>query len=200
MFGRREKGFKAQSAMEYLMTYGWAILIIAVVLAALFALGVFSGASLLGTSCVASSGYTCTNPVMNTAGILTIDFGQSTGVTLYDLNFACAATSNSAGLPFFAKGSSALTANTATASNGLPDAYSLIATTATSGQTFTGVSTECYSTTGAAVGNGGPAPATAPAPLGTAFSGSLYLAYNATASSGKPNQYSKFATITIKTT
>ncbi len=34
---------KAQSAMEYLMTYGWAILIIAVVLAALFQLGVFSG-------------------------------------------------------------------------------------------------------------------------------------------------------------
>ena len=34
---------KAQSAMEYLMTYGWAILIIAVVLGALFELGVFSG-------------------------------------------------------------------------------------------------------------------------------------------------------------
>jgi len=33
---------KAQSAMEYLMTYGWAILIIAVVLAALFQLGVFN--------------------------------------------------------------------------------------------------------------------------------------------------------------
>jgi len=33
---------KAQSAMEYLMTYGWAILIIAVVLGALFQLGVFS--------------------------------------------------------------------------------------------------------------------------------------------------------------
>ena len=32
---------KAQSAMEYLMTYGWAILIIAVVLIALFSLGVF---------------------------------------------------------------------------------------------------------------------------------------------------------------
>ena len=35
--------FKGQSAMEYLMTYGWAILIIAIVLAALFSLGVFSG-------------------------------------------------------------------------------------------------------------------------------------------------------------
>lgn len=34
-----------QSAMEYLMTYGWAILIIAVVLGVLFQLGVFSSAS-----------------------------------------------------------------------------------------------------------------------------------------------------------
>ena len=33
---------KAQSAMEYLMTYGWAILIISVVLAALYATGVFN--------------------------------------------------------------------------------------------------------------------------------------------------------------
>ncbi|MEM0149388.1 MAG: LamG-like jellyroll fold domain-containing protein [Candidatus Micrarchaeaceae archaeon] len=36
------KFVKSQSAMEYLMTYGWAILIIAVVLAALFELGVFN--------------------------------------------------------------------------------------------------------------------------------------------------------------
>ena len=34
--------YKIQSAMEYLMTYGWAILIIAVVMVALFALGVFN--------------------------------------------------------------------------------------------------------------------------------------------------------------
>ncbi len=40
MFGDR---LHAQSAMEYLMTYGWAILIIAVVLALLFQLGIFSG-------------------------------------------------------------------------------------------------------------------------------------------------------------
>jgi len=37
-----ESFIKAQSAMEYLMTYGWAILIIAVVLGALFQLGVFN--------------------------------------------------------------------------------------------------------------------------------------------------------------
>ena len=36
---------KSQSAMEYLMTYGWAILIIAVVLGALYSLGIFNGIS-----------------------------------------------------------------------------------------------------------------------------------------------------------
>ncbi|MCL5430225.1 MAG: LamG domain-containing protein [Candidatus Marsarchaeota archaeon] len=39
---RTNKYRRAQSAMEYLMTYGWAILIIAVVLGALFQLGVFN--------------------------------------------------------------------------------------------------------------------------------------------------------------
>lgn len=46
---REERGCRKlglQSAMEYLMTYGWAILIISVVLGALFQLGVFSGSSL----------------------------------------------------------------------------------------------------------------------------------------------------------
>ncbi|MDE1846336.1 MAG: LamG domain-containing protein [Candidatus Micrarchaeota archaeon] len=39
---------KAQSAMEYLMTYGWAILIIAVVLGALYQLGVFNPSTFQG--------------------------------------------------------------------------------------------------------------------------------------------------------
>ena len=73
------KKFKAQSAMEYLMTYGWAILIIAVVLGALFSLGVFSGTSLLGTTCIASSGYYCSNLVLH-GGTLSFTFGQNTGV------------------------------------------------------------------------------------------------------------------------
>ena len=37
--------FRLQSAMEYLMTYGWAILIIAIALVALFSLGVFNSAN-----------------------------------------------------------------------------------------------------------------------------------------------------------
>ena len=38
----RMRTVKSQSAMEYLMTYGWAILIIAVILAAFFEMGVFN--------------------------------------------------------------------------------------------------------------------------------------------------------------
>ncbi len=39
--------FKSQSAMEYLMTYGWAILIIAVVIVAIFQLGIFNNSNLV---------------------------------------------------------------------------------------------------------------------------------------------------------
>jgi len=72
---------KAQSAMEYLMTYGWAILIVAVVLGALYSLGVFNGAAFLGTSCIAASGFYCTNPTLSTGGVLTVTIGQATGTT-----------------------------------------------------------------------------------------------------------------------
>ncbi len=52
---------KNQSAMEYLTTYGWAILIIAIVLGALFELGVFSGSAFVPTvnpgSCIVQRPY-----------------------------------------------------------------------------------------------------------------------------------------------
>ncbi len=73
---------RIQSAMEYLMTYGWAILIIAVVLGALFELGVFSGSG-LPTACVAYSGFKCGNPELSSGGILTADIGYvGTGITV----------------------------------------------------------------------------------------------------------------------
>ena len=41
-----KKSSKSQSAMEYLMTYGWAILIIAIVIVALYQLGIFGSSNL----------------------------------------------------------------------------------------------------------------------------------------------------------
>ena len=73
------KSMKGQSAMEYLMTYGWAILIIAIVLVALFELGIFGG-STLPTACVAQSGFVCSNPSFVGANII-VTVGQSSGQT-----------------------------------------------------------------------------------------------------------------------
>ncbi len=62
--------------MEYLMTYGWAILIIAVVMVALFSLGILSG-NPLGTQCLPQPGFECTNPVLSaTTGNLVVQVGQ----------------------------------------------------------------------------------------------------------------------------
>jgi len=80
---------KAQSAMEYLMTYGWAILIIAVVLAILYQLGLFGGgASLVSTSCLATTGFLCASPQLNTTGNLIVQFGQ-VGETITLTGIAC---------------------------------------------------------------------------------------------------------------
>jgi hypothetical protein len=54
---------RSQSAMEYLMTYGWAILIIAVVLAALFSLGLFSPSG--ATGCISNPGFLCQTMVFS---------------------------------------------------------------------------------------------------------------------------------------
>ncbi len=82
---------KSQSAMEYLMTYGWAILIIAVVLGALYSLGIFNGANFLGGTCVAAPGYLCSNPLLATDGTLSLTYGyQGPNVTI--VGFACTNT------------------------------------------------------------------------------------------------------------
>jgi hypothetical protein len=64
--------------MEYLMTYGWSILIICIVVAVLYVLGAFGGnAGSVGSgSCVAVSGFQCTSPSLNAGGYLSVIFGQ----------------------------------------------------------------------------------------------------------------------------
>ena len=90
--GNREgNSLHGQSAMEYLMTYGWAILIVAVVLGALYSMGIFNGANFLGGTCVAAPGYLCSNPLMATDGTLSLTYGyQGPNVTV--VGFACTNT------------------------------------------------------------------------------------------------------------
>lgn len=52
---------RAQAAMEFLMTYGWAILIVLIAIAALAYFGILSPGRLLPSSCILFSGIACTD-------------------------------------------------------------------------------------------------------------------------------------------
>ena len=85
--------FKAQNAMEYLLTYGWAFLIIAVVLTAMFALGIFTPGQFAGQECLLPAGFNCLNFFMSSNGQLIINLLQATQTPLNITGFNC--TSNS---------------------------------------------------------------------------------------------------------
>jgi hypothetical protein len=66
------KRCKAQSAMEYLMTYGWAILIIGITLSVLFEMGLFKPNTYVTNLCVLPSGFGCNPDSLTTGGTLTL--------------------------------------------------------------------------------------------------------------------------------
>ncbi|MFA6489480.1 MAG: hypothetical protein WCT52_02260 [Candidatus Micrarchaeia archaeon] len=67
MTGNILKKMKAQAAMEYLMTYGWALLVIVIVIAILVSLNLFSAPQGCSFERV---GFTCGAPLIDTAGNL----------------------------------------------------------------------------------------------------------------------------------
>ena len=71
--------YKSQSALEYLMTYGWAILIIVIVAAVLYSFGIFNPSSSVSTTITGFSGLgSVTAQCMPNAGLL-LQFGNSIG-------------------------------------------------------------------------------------------------------------------------
>ncbi len=88
--------------MEYLMTYGWAILVIAVILALLFALGLMNGSDIGSTSsCIAASGFSCTNPSYSSNSV-SFTLGQDTNRYYYgDWVFVASSSEplNASGIP-----------------------------------------------------------------------------------------------------
>ena len=69
---KRNKSNKSQAAMEFLLTYGWAILIVLVVIAALAYFGILSPSKLLPDKCFFQVGVSC------------VDFSASEGYPLGD--------------------------------------------------------------------------------------------------------------------
>jgi hypothetical protein len=94
---------KLQAAMEYLMSYGWAILIIVIVMVGIVTLGLFNGLGSTPTSCTTVAGYSCSQIIYShTTGTVTFLFSQSSGVTWAAANVYFIPNtngSNSGGIP-----------------------------------------------------------------------------------------------------
>ena len=189
------------------MTYGWAILIIAVVLGILFLLGVFNGTALLGNHCLTEVGFSCQSATFNTYGYLNMTLGQGTGQTIYIRALACASTASSTGYPAYgltsvassylgATGTSvpSVNAGSSTPITPYPETVNGKAVTSntmtgsngiavTSGSTFV-VTLPCYNgnaTSGSTVDN-----VIAVLPLGQAFTGQVWINYTTTQTTANP--------------
>ena len=76
--GRNAVAERAQSALEYLTTYGWAILVLAIVLAGLYALGLFSPSSFTHSTCTLEADFSCLSTALSSNGVLFVNIEQST--------------------------------------------------------------------------------------------------------------------------
>ncbi len=73
---------KAQAGLDFLMTYGWALLLIVLVVGALFALGVFDIGSFTGSKATGFAEVGVVGWKLDTGGILTVKFENHVGVDI----------------------------------------------------------------------------------------------------------------------
>ncbi len=85
---------KSQSALEYMMTYGWAILVIVIVAGVLYSLGIFSPASSLSSTVTGFSNLGSVTGECTANGVLRISLGDSTG---YLINITSVTAKSSTG-------------------------------------------------------------------------------------------------------
>jgi len=157
---------KGQTAMEYLMTYGWAILIIMVVLAVLFYLGVLNPSSVTPNQCTFPPGFTCVTNKLQTNGKLYLIVGQGTGKNIRIMGINCTQNTSldfpSSGLILWGS------ANNITVSSG---SQATLADPAASG---------FINTTTCNLANGTNIAAAGSMPIGGVYNGRVYLNYTET--------------------
>ncbi|MDE1865556.1 MAG: hypothetical protein KGH94_02870 [Candidatus Micrarchaeota archaeon] len=160
-------------------------LIIIVVIVALFSLNLFNTAGPRTLSaCIGQPGFSCTNPSINQNGHLTVEFGQGTGYTMYNVSVACVSSAN-------ATAPQNLLYNQITAYGstvGSPESASLASTTSLGiGSQTMLTSIQCYPASGPTLGM--------LSPLGSSFTGFIYIAYATTP--GGTLQFVKAATMSV---
>jgi hypothetical protein len=121
---------KAQAGLDFLMTYGWALLLIVLVVGALFALGLFDVGSFLGSK---ASGFAQMSPVgwrVASTGAMTLMFENhaGTGVNVSSISATLGTENVTYSTPFtVASGarSNTISVGTFTGAGDVGDSYSI---------------------------------------------------------------------------
>ena len=123
---------KAQTAMEYLMTYGWAILIVIIVGAALYALGIFNPSTYSQSTATGFQGFQVPSGgwQFTSSGQLTLMVknmaGSNINITSVQATYSgTTATNSSIGMTSFAPGSQFTIVITGLGSPSAGSAYSI---------------------------------------------------------------------------
>ncbi len=154
---------KQQAAIDFMVSYGVAILILTISIYVILRLGIF-GNSLAQPSCVSTVQFTCSDIVQNANGLVTLVLTQATGGAINITGIACASGLSSNGnLPAYG--------NAGVQSNTVAPQYYLSGNVFTNGLVvYSGQSAVmriyCYGSTGIYQAN-----------LGTPFSGYIWLNY-----------------------
>ncbi|MGB9634857.1 MAG: hypothetical protein ACP5H8_01555 [Candidatus Micrarchaeia archaeon] len=80
------KSKRAQSSLEYLMTYGWAIIILVAVLSVLYSLGVFDPQQYMNEECLFQPSLQCKSMSLKTNGEFELKLSNGLGYTLESVN------------------------------------------------------------------------------------------------------------------
>ena len=85
---------KSQAAMEFLMTYGWAILVVLAAIAALAYFGVLSPETFLPQKCLIETGFTCTgHKIEPTQSTIVFSNGIGKSITITSISIGdCSST------------------------------------------------------------------------------------------------------------
>ncbi len=84
---------KLQNAMEFLVTYSWAILILVLIIAGLYFLGIFSPQTSLSQQCLFPSTFSCLNYQLFSNGSVFINIQQLSLDTIVVTSLSCSANS-----------------------------------------------------------------------------------------------------------
>src|SRR3989338_4683684 len=85
------KSGKGQAALEFLMTYGWAILVVLIVIGALAYFGVFNPSNLLPERCALQSGLECKDWFISATSktlTLSVTNGMGEGIVIKGMSFS----------------------------------------------------------------------------------------------------------------